>query len=148
MNRRTILAFAFISVNLMACCCGGVGPSKQPAKAVAAHAEKIDPEAPLPGETEQQRFDRINAAARQKALDEAAKLQAIEDAKPKVTRVNYNRLYDNISLAEAQGILGPAKELSSGGGFQTVSWSAGVFGATVTATFHNGRLKSKAIIGD
>lgn len=30
MNRRIALSISFIAINLMACCCGGVGPAKAP----------------------------------------------------------------------------------------------------------------------
>lgn len=41
MNRRIALSITFIALNLMACCCGGVGPAKGP-KVAATQAVKID----------------------------------------------------------------------------------------------------------
>lgn len=81
---------------------------------------------------------------------EAARLAAIEAKLPKVSRRNYNKLYTGIGLDEAQDILGPAKENASSGGTQIVTWqSSGFLSVTIiSATFQNGKLVSKAIVGD
>lgn len=39
MSRRSMLAFAFVAINLMACCCGGVPQAPRP---VAGYAAKIN----------------------------------------------------------------------------------------------------------
>lgn len=92
------------------------------------------------------------AAKRAKEAEERRKrlAEAAEANKPIVTRENYNKLIDGISLSDAQSILGPAKEVSRAGGIQLVSWERREFlrHVIITATFENGQLKAKAIVGD
>ncbi len=82
---------------------------------------------------------------------EAARLAAIEAAKPKVTRANYGKVVQGMSLAEAQDILGPGKEAAQSGGIQVVTWQStpGLLEQVtiISATFQNNRLVSKSIIG-
>lgn len=182
MNRRIALSITFIAMNLMACCCGGVGPAKGPKPAatpssqVAWTSDKIkainEKYAPIlerqKGRNEAEEDARI-ASAKKSMSDELAVVQAeidaiaakvesnlaakkaeAEAALPKVSRANYNKLRNGISLADAQAILGPGQEVSQSGGIQTVVWEQrGLLKiTTISCTFHNGRLQAKAIFGD
>jgi hypothetical protein len=87
------------------------------------------------------------ARVRQAAEDEAARIAAIEAKLPKVTRANYNKLKENMTLDAVQDILGPGRENAASGGLQVVSWESGAFPIVViTCTFQNGYLKSRSII--
>ena len=81
----------------------------------------------------------------------AAESAIIEAAKPKITRANYHKIADGMTLAEAQQILGPGKEDARSGGLQIVTWqsvpAAFQQPTIITITFQNNRVKAKAVIG-
>lgn len=95
------------------------------------------------------------AAYKKKVADEeavrlAAEAKAEEERLAGVTRVNYNKLRDEMTFKEVRAILGPDfRENASGSGVSIVTWERGiVFKTTIRCTFQNGRLKIKSIVGN
>ena len=64
-----------------------------------------------------------------------------------VSRANYDRVTEGMSLAEVQDILGPGKEFTSAGDLQVLTWQRGVvFPKVISITFEGGRVSAKAIL--
>ena len=86
---------------------------------------------------------------REEAEREAKRLAAIEAAKPRPSRANYNKIQNGMSLAEAQQILGPGKEAAQAPGIQVVTWQSDDLLSTtiISITFENNQVQAKAIIG-
>ena len=103
-------------------------------------------------------------AARQKAEEDRAASLAKKEAdkeekkSPKtkgntpptekgVSRDNYNRIKDGMTMKKVEAILGPGKEVSSAGGVTTYSWQDNEFN-TISILFQKGKVRSKAISSD
>ena len=87
------------------------------------------------------------AEEKRKNQEAAAKAKAEEDAKPKPTRANYNKITNGMTIAEVQAILGSGKEAASGEGILIATWQSDGFATTIISiTFQNNRVTSKAIV--
>ena len=64
-----------------------------------------------------------------------------------VSRDNYNRIKDGMTMKKVEAILGPGKEVSSSGGVTTYSWQDNEFN-TISILFQKGKVKSKSILSD
>lgn len=86
-------------------------------------------------------------AKKEHAVEAEVARKKKEAAAEKVTRANYNRIQDGMSLDEVQAILGPGRESASGQGVLILTWQSELtpFGANVaTVTFQNGVVVGKA----
>lgn len=102
-------------------------------------------------EKERKELEEKAKAEREAAEREAArkKAEAVEAARPKPSRANYNKIKIGMSLGEVQAILGPGEENARGPGVLIATWQseAGLLElpTIITITFQNGRVESKAI---
>jgi hypothetical protein len=102
------------------------------------------------------RKERDEAAAKKaeearKAEEAARKAKAEEDARPKPTRANYNKIKTGMTVDEVWAILGPGKENARGHGVLIATWqSTPDFPqepTIITITFSGDGVESKAIVG-
>lgn len=94
----------------------------------------------------QAKIAEANRIAEEKRLAEE---KAAEAKLPKVSRRNYNKIQNGMTLREVQAILGPGKEGARSGDIVIATWESGGFSPVIISiTFHGGTVESKAIIGD
>jgi hypothetical protein len=92
------------------------------------------------------------ASAQKTRDDQVAQKKAEADVKknqPKkgVTRANYERVQEGMTLAEVEDILGKGKEMASSGNMRMMTWQGGVVNfRAVSITFEDGRVTAKAIL--
>ncbi len=75
--------------------------------------------------------------------------QQAQAAKPKrgVSRANYDRIKEGMTIQEVQDILGPGKEASRAGNLRVVTWQSGIVGLKIISiTFENDRVAAKSIL--
>ena len=108
--------------------------------------EKRKAEAEAARKAEEQAKERARKA--EEGANERARQQAIEDAKPKPTRANYNRIRQGMTIDEVQAILGPGKESASAPGVLIATWQSDELLNTtiISITFQDGRVQAKAIV--
>jgi hypothetical protein len=65
---------------------------------------------------------------------------------PKISRENYNRILNNMTIEQVEAILGPGKENLRVGTTQVLHWNGGFLGPSITVTFESGFVKAKSIM--
>jgi hypothetical protein len=102
--------------------------------------------AALLAEVEQERAERD--ARKQAEAEARAQAKRDQAAAPRkgVTRANYDRIQEGMSLAEVEDILGRGKEGASAGNLRVFTWKGGAIGLRVISiSFENDRVVAKAI---
>ncbi len=87
------------------------------------------------------------AQVRREREQAAAQAAAQGGAKKGVTRENYDRIRDGMSLAEVEALLGKGREESSSGNLRVLTWQAGVVNfRAISVSFEDDRVIGKAIL--
>jgi hypothetical protein len=92
--------------------------------------------------------DREKRERQAKEAERIAAQKAAEDAKPKISRANYNKLAVNAGMSQraVEFILGPGRETSQVGDTKSMEWR--IRGCTILLRFRNDVLVAKSIFDD
>lgn len=63
----------------------------------------------------------------------------------KVTRANYDKIQEGMTLLEVEELLGPGKEAASAGNLKIITWQSGIIGLKlISITFEDNRVAAKS----
>jgi hypothetical protein len=87
------------------------------------------------------------AQAEREAKRQARKERKKEKPRGRVTRENYDRVRDGMTLAEVEALLGPGKEGASAGNVRVLTWQGGFLGRRIISiSFQDDKVVGKAIV--